>query len=218
METLTQRFTKQEERANSISHGFGLLLAMVATVFIVNISNKYGNGWNVVSNSIFGASMIILYLSSTLNHTLKHGRIKDFFHNFDQVAIYFLIAGTYTPIALTVIRNDGGWLMFGIEWAFALTGLILKIVSPNNFEKGVQTFTIASYIIMGWLLLFFLFPLLKNFPTSSLILLFAGGFSYTLGVIFFKLEKLPYSHLIWHLMVIMGTACHYAALLIYLLP
>jgi len=204
MNLRTVRFSKQEELANTISHGIGFFLAIAATVILISYSLKFGNSLSVVSNAIFGASMILLYLSSTLNHILKQGYLKDFFHNFDQIAIYFLIAGTYTPLALTVIGGSWGWLMFGIEWTFAFAGLIIKILSPNNFERGVQTFSIVSYIIMGWLLLFFIIPIINNFSTASLILIFAGGFSYTFGVIFFKLKKLPYSHLIWHIMVIIS--------------
>lgn len=211
------RFTKKEELANAISHGIGLLLAIAATVLIIIFSARHGSIWSIVSNSVFGGSMILLYFSSTMNHVLKQGRIKDFFHNFDQVAIYFLIAGTYTPLSLMVIRNDWGWVMFGIEWGFAIAGLLIKIFSPNNFEKGVHSFTIISYVIMGWLLLFFIIPIYNHMPSLSLILIFAGGFSYTFGVVFFKLEKLQYSHLIWHLMVIAGTACHWSAMMVFLL-
>lgn len=217
MNIIKARFTKQEELANTISHGIGLLLAIAATVVIIIFSAKYSNVWSIVSNSVFGGTMILLYLSSTMNHMLKHGKVKDFFHNFDQVAIYFLIAGTYTPLSLMVIRNDWGWVMFGIEWSFAIAGLLIKIFAPNNFEKGVHTFTIISYVIMGWLLLFFIIPIINHLPIPSLILIFAGGFSYTFGVVFFKLEKLKYSHLIWHLLVIAGTACHWAAMMVYLL-
>lgn len=216
MNSAQPRFTKQEELANSISHGIGFILAIAATVLIIIFSTKYGNVWSVVSNSVFGGTMVMLYLSSTMNHVLKQGRLKDFFHNFDQIAIYFLIAGTYTPLSLMVIRNDWGWVMFGIEWSFAIAGLLLKILAPNNFEKGVHTFTIISYVIMGWLLLFFIIPIVHNLPTTSLILIFAGGISYSLGVVFFKLEKLMYSHLIWHLMVITGTACHWMAMVLFL--
>lgn len=213
----TTRFTKQEEFANAVSHGIGFLLAIAASAILIIFSVRYGNSWSVISNAVFSASMITLYLSSTLNHILKPGKLKDFFHNFDQVAIYFLIAGTYTPLALMVIRHDWGWVMFGIEWTFALSGLVMKVLAPNNFEKGVQTFTIITYIIMGWLLLFFILPLVHNLPLTCLILIFSGGISYSLGVFFFKRENMPYSHLAWHLLVITGTACHWAAMLIFLL-
>ncbi|MDA3893946.1 MAG: hemolysin III family protein [Salinivirgaceae bacterium] len=216
MTTTAPRFSKQEELANSISHGVGFMLAIAATIIILIYSARYGNTWSIVSNAIFGATMILLYLSSTLNHILNQGKVKNFFHNFDQVAIYFLIAGTYTPLSLMVIRNDWGWAMFGIEWGFALAGLLIKIFAPNNFEKGVHTFTIISYIIMGWLLLFFIKPLVHHLSSTSIVLIIAGGLSYTFGVFFFKLEKLPYSHLIWHIMVMVGTACHWLAMLVFL--
>lgn len=211
------RFTKKEEMANAISHGLGLALSIVATIVILIFAVKYGNTWHVVSSAIFGASMIMLYLSSTLNHSLKLGKAKDFFHNFDQIAIYLLIAGTYTPISLTIIRHDYGWLMFGLEWGFALAGILVKAFIPNKFERGVNVFIIISYIIMGWLLLFFLIPIFKYMPLPSILLIFGGGVSYSLGVFFFKTEKIPYAHLIWHIMVIIGTACHWTAIFYYIL-
>lgn len=210
-----KRFTKVEELANAISHGIGLVLAIVATVFIVIYSARTGNAWHIVSASVFGATMILLYTSSTLNHSLKQSRAKDFFHNFDQIAIYFLIAGTYTPLSLSVIRNDWGWLMFGIEWGFALAGTIIKIAFPNRFERGVNRFIIVSYVIMGWLLLFFLIPIFQNLNTLSIVFIFVGGIFYSLGVVFFKREKMLFSHLIWHLFVIAGTVFHWLAIFIY---
>lgn len=212
---LNQRFTKSEEIANALSHGIGLVLSIVATVFIVIYSARTGNPWHVVSASIFGATMIVLYMSSTLNHSLPRSKAKDFFHNFDQIAIYFLIAGTYTPLALSIIRHDWGWVMFGIEWGLAITGMTIKIVFPNRFERGVNRFIIISYVIMGWLLLFFLFPIFKNLSNLSILLIFIGGLFYSLGVVFFKLEKLLFSHLIWHLFVLAGSIFHWIAIFIY---
>lgn len=212
-----KRFTKEEELANAISHGIGLFLSVAATAVIVLFASINGNPWLITSTSIFGATLILLYFSSTMNHSLIHGRAKDFFHNFDQIAIYLLIAGTYTPIALTVIRDSWGWAMFGIEWGFAITGVLVKTFIPNKFERGVNVFVIASYVIMGWLLLLFLNPLIDNFSLLSLILVFAGGLFYSLGIIFFKLEQLKYSHLIWHLMVIGGSVCHWLAVFIHVL-
>ena len=211
------RFTKGEEIANAISHGIGVVFAIVATVLMVIFSVWHGNAWLVVSTSVFGATMIILYLSSTLNHSLSHGKAKDFFHNFDQIAIYLLIAGTYTPLALSVIRHDWGWVMFGLEWAMALAGVLVKSFIPNKFERGVNAFIIVSFIIMGWLLLFFLIPLFKNLTTAEIALIFAGGISYSLGVIFFKIKNLKYSHLIWHIMVLGGSVCHWVAILLIIL-
>lgn len=212
-----QRFTKTEELANAISHGIGSILAIIATSVLVIFAISRGDNWMIASTAIFGTSLILLYFSSTMNHSLTHGKAKDFFHNFDQIAIYMLIAGTYTPIALSVIRQDWGWLMFGVEWGLAITGILVKIFIPNKFEKGVNIFVIISYVVMGWLLLLFLKPLQNNFSTPSFALLLAGGFFYTFGILFFKMEKLNYSHLIWHLMVIGGSVLHWLAILLFVL-
>lgn len=211
------RFTKAEELANAISHGIGLILAIIATSAIIVLSISKGDIWQIISTAIFGTTLILLYFSSTMNHSLKSGKAKDFFHNFDQIAIYLLIAGTYTPMALSIIRHDWGWVMFGIEWGLAISGLLIKVFIPNKFDRGVNLFIIISYVIMGWLLLLFLFPLLKNLSTTNLLLIFAGGLFYSLGIIFFKMEKLKFSHLIWHLMVICGSICHWLAIFLFVL-
>jgi hemolysin III len=211
------RFSKNEELANAISHGTGLFMAIAATTIIVVFASMRGNPWHIVSTSVFGATLILLYFSSTMNHSLRHGKAKDFFHNFDQIAIYLLIAGTYTPLALSVIRNEWGWVMFGIEWGLALAGLLVKAFIPNKFERGVNVFVIISYVIMGWLLVLFIIPIINNLSTLSVVLILAGGLFYTLGIIFFKMEKLKYSHLVWHLMVIGGSVCHWMAIFLFVL-
>lgn len=212
------RFTKGEEIAHSISHGIGAIFAIVALVLMAVFSSRYGTIWHVVSYSIYGFFLVLLYLSSTLNHSLSFGsKAKDFFHNFDQIAIFLFIAATYTPIALVVIREDWGWVMFGIEWGLALTGVVLKIFLPNKFEKGVAIFYVISYIIMGWLLLMFLIPLYKHMHPMGMVFIFIGGGCYTLGVLFFKMEKVKYSHLIWHLLVIAGSVSHWIAIFGYTL-
>lgn len=218
-QTVNTRFNKSEEIANAVSHGTGAVWALVALVLMAVASARYGSAWHVVSFCIYGATLVLLYLSSTFNHSLPFGsKAKDFFHNFDQIAIFLLIAGTYTPISLAVLRDDWGWLMFGIEWGLALTGIIVKIVIPNKFEKGVNTFYVISYILMGWLLLFFLFPLFRQMHPTGIWLIFTGGFCYSVGVIFFKMEKMPYNHLIWHLLVIAGSVFHWLAIYLYALP
>lgn len=215
--SLKRRFTLGEEIANAVSHGLGFAFAIAGFVLLVVYSVKFGNPRHVVSFSIFGATLSILYLSSTLNHALRHGRAKEFFHNFDQIAIFLLIAGTYTPLALVVMKDDWGWTMFGLQWGFALTGITLKLFLPNRFEKGVSIFFVTSFIIMGWMLLFFLFPLFRNMPASGMGLIFIGGVCYTAGTIFFKMKKLPYAHLIWHLFVIAGSTCHWVVIMKYVL-
>lgn len=212
-----QRFTKAEELANAISHGIGLFMAIASTSVIVIFAALRGDAWMITSSSVFGASLILLYFSSTMNHSLTHGKAKDFFHNFDQIAIYLLIAGTYTPIALSIIRHDWGWLMFGMEWGLALSGLLVKIFIPNKFEKGVNIFVIISYVIMGWLLLLFCIPLLNNLSTLGFALILLGGFFYSFGILFFNMKNLKFSHLIWHLMVIVGSICHWLAIFLFIL-
>ncbi len=216
MET-NPRFSKREELANAISHGVGLALAIIATVAMVYFAALKNDILMIVSTSIYGLTLILLYFSSTMNHSLTAGKTKDFFHNFDQVAIYLLIAGTYTPLALSVVGGSFGWVMFGIEWGLAISGIIVKVFIPNKFEKGVNVFIIISYVIMGWLLLFFIVPLYNNLSTASLILLLAGGFFYTFGIVFFRMKNLKFSHLIWHLMVIGGSVCHWLAIFLFVL-
>lgn len=211
------RFSKAEELANAISHGIGLFMAFAASAVIIVSAALNGDVWLIVSTSVFGATLVILYFSSTMNHSLNHGKAKDFFHNFDQIAIYMLIAGTYTPLALSIIRHDWGWVMFGIEWGLALAGILVKAFIPNKFERGVNVFIIISYVLMGWLLLFFLFPLFRNLPLLNILLVFAGGLFYSLGIVFFKMEKMKFSHLIWHLMVIGGSVCHWLAIFLYVI-
>ncbi|MCF6356658.1 MAG: hemolysin III family protein [Draconibacterium sp.] len=211
------RFSKPEELANAISHGVGLFLTIVATVILVVFAVSNGDIRIIISSAIFGTTLILLYFSSTMNHSLAAGKTKDFFHNFDQIGIYLLIAGTYTPLALSVVGGSFGWVMFGIEWGLAISGIIVKVFIPNKFEKGVNAFIIISYVIMGWLLLFFIVPLYNNLSTASLILLLAGGFFYTFGIVFFKMKDLKFSHLIWHLMVIGGSVCHWLTIFLFVL-
>ncbi len=216
--TVNKRFTKGEELANSISHGLGAVFAIVALVLMAVFSSRYGTTWHIVSFVIYGSFLVLLYLSSTLNHSLPFGtKAKDFFHNFDQIAIYLFIAATYTPIALVVIRNDWGWVMFGIEWGLALTGVILKVFIPNKFENGVALFYVIAYVIMGWLFLMFLIPLYKHMHPMGIGFILIGGGCYTLGVLFYKMNKIKYHHLIWHLMVIAGSVCHWVAIFRYTL-
>jgi hemolysin III len=214
------RFTHKEELANSISHSIGVVFGIVALILmLVTTHRNNGEIVNFFSASVFGAGLIILFLSSTLNHSLpSNTKSKDFFHNFDQIAIYFLIAGTYTPLALVALKNNHGWSMFGIEWGFAFFGIIAKLFLPNKFEKGVNLFVIFSYLLLGWLLLFYIPQITANIPTIGLAFIFIGGGLYTFGIIFFLLEKkMMYSHLIWHVFVLAGAFCHWIAVWQYVL-
>jgi hemolysin III len=213
-----KRFTKGEEIANSISHGIGAAFGIVALILMLVSATNYGTKWHIISFSIYGAFFILLYISSTLNHSLKpETKAKNFFHNFDQIAIFLFIAATYTPLSLVVLKNDWGWVMFGIEWGFALAGVIIKIMIPNKFEKGVNFFYVMAYLAMGFLFVFFLIPLYRQMHPMGVGFIIIGAAAYGLGVFFFKMEKIKYNHLIWHLLVIAGSVCHWIAIYAYTL-
>ncbi|MDA3781030.1 MAG: hemolysin III family protein [Bacteroidales bacterium] len=215
---VNKRFTKNEELANAISHLVGALLGVAFLVLMVVFSVKNGNAWHIVSSAVFGFTLIVLYLSSTFNHWLPVGKAKEFFFNFDQVAIYLLIAGTYTPIALVALHGAFGWTIFGIEWGLALTGIIFKVFFPGKFNKGVNIFYLISYIIMGWMFVFAFPSLFKIITFDGILWVLIGGVFYTLGTIFFKLRKLKFHHLIWHLFVLAGSIAHFVAIYFYILP
>ena len=213
------RFTKWEEIANTISHLVWLIFGIVATVLMVVKSCHIWNAYHIVWASIYWFWLILLYCSSTLNHALpSNSRAKNFFHNFDQIAIYFLIAGTYTPIALVWIRDVWWRVLFWLQRGFALTWIILKIFMPNKFEKWVNTFIVISYAFMWWMLLYFLYPLLDKIPPMGLWWIFIWWGLYTLWILAFKLEHIKYMHLIRHLAVLAGSVCHWIAIMRYILP
>ena len=212
------KFSRGEEIANAVSHLLGALLAIVALVLMVNKSALFGNAWHVITASVFGASMIVLYVSSTLTHILPMGRTKDRFFNFDRIAIYFLIAGTYTPIALIALSGPLGWVIFGIEWGLALTGTFLILKKPGDYNTGVNVFYVASYAAMGWLILIAIVPLMRVLPLMGSLWILIGGLCYTLGIVFFKMVRFPFHHLVWHLLVLAGTASHFFAVFFYIIP
>jgi len=212
------RFTKGEELANALSHITGAALSVAALIIMLVHASRYGNGWHITSVAVFGTALILLYLSSSFNHILKPGKIKDFFFNFDQIAIFILIAATYTPVSLIVLKGTLGWIIFGIEWSLALAGIILKIAKPARFESGVNLFYIISYIVMGWLILIAAVPVVRNLPLMGWMWILIGGICYSVGIVFFKLARFKYHHLVWHLLVIAGSLSHFFAVYMYMLP
>ena len=212
------KFSRGEELANAISHFSGALLAVVGLVLMVHFSIVNGNGWHVVSTSIFGSSMIVLYISSTMTHILPMGRAKDRFFNFDRIAIYLLIAGTYTPIALLTLHGPLGWVIFGIEWGLAIVGTLMILTRPGDYNTGVSTFYVVSYAVMGWLILIAIVPILNTLPLMGTLWILIGGVCYTLGILFFKIIKFPYHHLVWHMLVLAGTISHFFAVFFYMIP
>lgn len=212
------RFSQKEEMANAISHFAGALLSTVALILMLMRSTQYGNGWHVASSIIFGSTMIILYLSSTMTHYLEQGKVKNFFFSLDKIGIYLLIAGTYTPLSLITLAGPLGWTIFGIEWAIAITGSVLILRNPVNFEKGVNTWSVVSYAAMGWLIIIAIGPLVRIMPTMGWVLVIAGGILYSIGIYFYKKCTFRYHHLVWHLFVIGGTLAHFLAIYFYVLP
>ena len=204
--------SRGEEIANSISHGIGLIAALGATPFLIMHAVLRGVTGFIVGSSIFAASMVLLYLASTLYHALPTGKTKRAVQVIEHSAIFFLIAGTYTPFTLGVLRGAWGWTVFGLVWGLAVIGVVLK-TSNRLFHPIVST---GLYLLMGWTILIAINPLTSRVPVSGLLWLGAGGVAYTTGVVFFAAEsRLKYGHFIWHLFVLAGTTCHYFAVLWY---
>jgi hemolysin III len=202
--------SRGEEFANSLSHGLGLVAAIVATPFLIRQAVRQGDTRFIVGASIFAATMVLLYLASTLYHALPAGRAKRVFRMIEHSAIFLLIAGTYTPFTLGVLRGAWGWTLLGLVWGLAVAGVLLKAL--NRMAHPILS--TGLYLLMGWLIVIAIQPLSARVPTSGLLWLVAGGLAYTLGVIFFALDsRLRYGHFIWHLFVMTGTTCHYFAVL-----
>ncbi len=200
-----------EELANSLSHGVGFLLALAATpILIVGAVNRGGVA-DVVGSSVFGGSMVLLYLSSTWYHAVPNGRFKERLHRLDHAAIYLLIAGTYTPFTLGVLDGAWGWTLFGIVWGAAAVGVYDKLISGIRRPR----LSTALYLIMGWSVVIVIRPLVLSMDPPGLRWLVAGGLFYTVGVVFYRARHLPYHHFIWHLFVLAGSTCHFFAVLWY---
>jgi hemolysin III len=204
--------SQREEIANSVSHGIGLGAALVGTPFLIMHAVRYGDAGFFIGTSLFSATIISLYLASTLYHALPAGKAKGVFRVIEHSAIFLLIAGTYTPFTLGVLSGAWGWVLFGVVWGLAAIGVALKILQKAS-HPIVST---GLYLMMGWIIVIAVEPLFARVPTSGLLLLIAGGLSYTAGVAFYLTDsRLQYGHLIWHLFVIAGTSCHYCAVFWY---
>lgn len=205
---LPREQTRGEELANSLSHGLGCVAAMLGVPFLVAHSARQGDLLDVVGTSIFSATIVLLYLSSAVYHGLQKGPAKHVLRTVEHAAIYLLIAGTYTPFMLGVLRGPTGATLLGAVWIFAALGVGLK-VSNKASHPVLST---GLYLLMGWLIVLAAEPLIAGMPGAALLLLIAGGLSYTLGVIFFALDsRIKFGHLVWHAFVLTGTTCHYFA-------
>ena len=200
-----------EEIANSVSHGIGLLAALVAFPILVTAALSRGDPAGIVGASVFAITMVLLYLASTLFHALPPNRAKRVFQILDHSAIYLLIAGTYTPFTLGVLRGAWGWTLFGLVWFLAVVGTVFKSLGGVRYT----TFSTWVYLAMGWLVLIAIEPVWTLVPKWGLFWLLAGGIAYTVGAVFFMAERIRYFHFVWHLFVVAGTACHFIAVLRY---
>ncbi|MBD3869282.1 MAG: hemolysin III family protein [Acidobacteria bacterium] len=201
----------KEEIANSVSHGIGVLLAVAAVPVLVVGAVRRGTAADIVGASVFGAAMVLMYLSSTLYHALPQGKSKSVFRVLDHCAIFLMIAGTYTPFTLGVLFGGWGWTLFGLVWGVAAAGIVLKAVAGIRFK----VFSTLLYIAMGWLMVIAIKPLLSGMEPAGLLWLLAGGLAYTLGAAVYAIKGVRYSHFVWHLFVLAGSACHFVAVLGY---
>jgi hemolysin III len=203
--------TLGEEIANSVSHGIGLAASVAAAPFLIGAMLRRGDAVLILAAAIFAVTVVLLYLSSTLYHAVPESRAKRVLQVIDHSAIYLLIAGTYTPFALGVLRGPLGWTLLSVVWLLAALGIGLKAT------KGIvwPRLSTALYLAMGWLALVAARPFLREVPLPGLVLIAGGGLAYTAGVAFFAMDRLRYGHFVWHLFVITGTACHYVAILRY---
>lgn len=209
-----KRYTRGEEIVNGITHGAGTLLGISGLVLLVVLAAQTGDTMRIVSFSIYGSTLILMYLASTLYHSLSGRRIKKILRIIDHSNIYLLIAGTYTPFMLVSVRGGWGWSIFGIIWGLAIAGIILNIF----FFGRARKLSLAAYIIMGWLCVIVFHEMILAIPAAGMIWFAAGGLLYTVGVIFYAWKSLPYSHAVWHMFVIFASLCHFFSIFFYVLP
>lgn len=203
-----------EEILNAVTHGIGAALALAGLVVLITAAWINGGTWHVVSFVIYGVSLVLLYLASTLYHSFRNIKVKHVFKIIDHAAIYLLIAGTYTPFALVALHGVVGWTIFSVIWGLALTGIVLKIF----FVKRFKVLSTVCYILMGWAAVVMIKPLLATLAVEGLYWLIAGGVLYTVGAVFYLARRLPFNHAIWHLFVMAGSAAHFLAVFKYILP
>ncbi len=199
--------------ANSITHGVGAALAIAGAVYLIVVSTR-GSAWVVASCSIFAGTLVLVYICSTLYHSLVRTRARHVFHVLDHGAIYLLIAGTYTPFTLVSLRGAVGWTLFGIVWSLAIAGVIFKSFAVGRFAVA----SAVVYLFQGWVVIFAVRPLMHAISPQGLMWLGAGGLAYTFGVVFFAMDRIPYFHAAWHLFVLAGSVAHYIAILFYVVP
>ena len=211
---MIKTYSPMEERINIISHAAGIVLSIAALTLLVIRASLHGNARHIVSFTIFGSSLLILYGASTFYHSVKKQKLRRALRIFDHAAIYILIAGTYTPFTMVVLNGPTGWVIFGISWGLALTGVILKL-----FFTGKCPFvSTLMYVCMGWIIVFAIKPLINALSPGGLIWLFAGGAAYTTGAVLYAIKKIPLNHSIFHVFVLVGSFSHFVSVFFYVLP
>ena len=210
-------FTLGEEVAHALTHGFGVVLAIVGLTVMVARATLYGNAWHIVGAAIFGATLVLMYTASTLYHSIPAAQLpntKKILRIVDHSSIYFLIAGTYTPFTLVTLNGTVGWTLFGTVWALALFGVVFKVFATGRFER----LSLAIYLVMGWCIIGAIKPLARTLDVGGLVLLVAGGLAYTGGVAFYALDHRRFFHAVWHGFVLAGSVLQYFAVLFYVIP
>lgn len=210
----SSEYSTGEEIAHTITHGIGVLLSIAGLSVLVAFSTLNGNAWHIVSSSIYGASLVVLYSASSLYHGIPNRRAKSVLKQMDHAAIYFLIAGTYTPFLLVSLRGAWGWSLLGIIWSIAIFGAIVEFLNVPHLKK----LSLGLYLGLGWIVVVAVKPMLVQVETGGLLLLLLGGLSYSFGVIFYLRDKMPYNHAVWHLFVLAGSVFHYFSVLFYVIP
>jgi len=204
-------YPPKEEKFNVWSHFIGFILSIAALTLLVVKSSLFGNVWHIVSYSIYGSSLILLYLASTLYHKSKKPKIRARLNIFDHAAIYVLIAGTYTPFTLVTLHGVTGWVLFGLTWGVAILGVIFKLFFIGKYDR----LSTIMYVLMGWMVIFAIKPLIENLSAQGLFWLAAGGVFYTVGAVFYSREKLAYNHAIFHVFVLLGSISHFVSIFFY---
>ncbi|NCC52161.1 MAG: hemolysin III family protein [Spartobacteria bacterium] len=209
-----QARSPRDELANSVTHGIAAVVSVACLVLLVVFARINGTTWHIVSFAVYGTTLVLLFTASTLYHAFRSPRVKRFLHVVDHASIYLLIAGTYTPILLGLMRGVWGWTLFGCVWGVTLVGIILKCFFTGRF----RILSTAVYLGMGWMSLVAIRPLLEVMPPWGLFWLAAGGALYSVGVVFYAWKKLPYGHAVWHLFVFAASLCHFVCIMFYVLP
>ncbi|WP_294106449.1 PAQR family membrane homeostasis protein TrhA [Thiolapillus sp.] len=213
-QTWVAEYSIGEEIAHAITHGIGIPLSIAALVLLVTFSALYGSVWHVTSTAIYGSTLVLVYTASTLYHGIPHERAKPLLQKFDHAAIFLFIAGSYTPFTLVTLQGPWGWTLFGMVWAIAVFGVYAKLAGSERMQR----WSLPLYLGMGWMVLFAIKPLVANLDTAGLVLLAAGGLSYTLGALIYAWERLRWNHAIWHLFVLAGSTLQFFSIFFYVVP